>query len=227
MSIYPDETPEYREARNYLKQLETAARRANEELAAARRRLPPGGRVPQDYVFEEMVDGAVRKVRLSELFRDAKNTLGLYSWMFNDKMKQPCPMCSGMIDSWDGVVRHISQRMNLAIVADSPIQRLVRFARDRGWRNLRILSTAGSTYSRDYHGVTPDGSAIPNLNVFRRAADGSEIRHVWGVEELPMDAGQDPRNLDPLNPIFAFLDTTPEGRGDFYTKNVYRSAKSI
>jgi predicted dithiol-disulfide oxidoreductase (DUF899 family) len=65
---FPGESPEYREARNRLLAQEIEVRRAMESVAAARRRLPPGGVVPEDYVFQGLgADGAETDLRLSEL----------------------------------------------------------------------------------------------------------------------------------------------------------------
>ena len=50
--VFPGESAEYRAARNRLLEQEIELRRAMEAVAAARRQLPPGGAVPQDYVFE-------------------------------------------------------------------------------------------------------------------------------------------------------------------------------
>jgi predicted dithiol-disulfide oxidoreductase (DUF899 family) len=51
--------------------------------AAARRQLPPGGIVPQDYVFHgQRPDGGIAEVRLSELFAPDKDSLVIYSMMF-------------------------------------------------------------------------------------------------------------------------------------------------
>ena len=91
---FPNEDPKYREARNALLEAEMALRRNVEEVAALRRRLPLGGIVPEDYVFEEgsadLTDNqTVRKVRLSELFTPGKDTLLVYSYMFGPKMKEP------------------------------------------------------------------------------------------------------------------------------------------
>ena len=53
MSItFPGESPQYRAARDRLLEQEIEQRRAMEAVAHARRRLPPGGVVPQDYVFQ-------------------------------------------------------------------------------------------------------------------------------------------------------------------------------
>src|SRR2546423_14271141 len=77
---FPGESEEYRRERNRLLEAEVALRRAIEEVAAQRRRLPPGGVVPDDYEFEDAVDGA--SVRFSELFAAGKDTLVVYSFMF-------------------------------------------------------------------------------------------------------------------------------------------------
>jgi predicted dithiol-disulfide oxidoreductase (DUF899 family) len=80
---FPGESAEYRAARNRLLEQEIELRRATEAVAAARRGLPPGGIVPQDYVFHGRgPDGGVAEVRLSELFAPGRNSLVIYSMMF-------------------------------------------------------------------------------------------------------------------------------------------------
>ena len=69
---FPGESSSYRDARNQLLEAEVALRRNIEEVAALRRKLPLGGEVPEDYVFEEgaadLSDATTaRKTRLSEL----------------------------------------------------------------------------------------------------------------------------------------------------------------
>jgi predicted dithiol-disulfide oxidoreductase (DUF899 family) len=78
---FPGESGEYRLARNRLLEAEIELRRAIERVAAQRRALPPGGAVPDDYVFEQAADaGGV--VKFSELFAPGKDTLVIYSFMF-------------------------------------------------------------------------------------------------------------------------------------------------
>ena len=80
-ATYPGESAEYRAARDRLLEQELELRRAMEELAAARRALPPGGEVPEDYVFQGAgEDGSPTDVRLSELFAPGKDTLAIYSF---------------------------------------------------------------------------------------------------------------------------------------------------
>jgi predicted dithiol-disulfide oxidoreductase (DUF899 family) len=50
---FPGESAEYRQARNQLLNAETELRRNIEAVAAARRKLPLGGRIAQDYSFAE------------------------------------------------------------------------------------------------------------------------------------------------------------------------------
>jgi Bacterial protein of unknown function (DUF899) len=80
---FPGESAEYRAARNRLLDQEVELRRGMEAVADARRRLPPGGVVPEDYAFQAQgPDGGPAGVRLSELFAPGKNSLVIYSMMF-------------------------------------------------------------------------------------------------------------------------------------------------
>ena len=229
---FPGESAEYRAARNRLLEQEIELRRAMEAVAEARRQLPPGGAVPQDYVFQGRgPGGAPAAVRLSELFAPGQDSLVIYSMMFprasdDDSpgpatgqtallplAESPCPSCTAFIDQLDGAAEHVSQRVNLAVCAKAPIERVLTFAEERGWRRLRLLSSAGTTYNRDYLAETTDGEQQPMLNVFHR--DGNTIRHFWGSELFytPADPGQEPRHVGTLEPLWNLFDLTPEGRG--------------
>jgi predicted dithiol-disulfide oxidoreductase (DUF899 family) len=232
---FPGESAEYRAARAQLLEREIGLRREMEAVAAARRALPPGGAVPADYVFE----GADGAVRLSELFAPGKDSLAIYSFMFprdpTDErsgpttgetaelplIEGPCPSCTALIDQLDGLARHAEQHMNLAVIAKAPLQRILTFARERGWRRIRLLSSAGATYNRDYLAETPEGHQRPMLNVFHR--DGDVIRHFWGTELFyaPTDPGEDPRHVGTLEPLWNLFDLTREGRPDWDEQLTY------
>jgi predicted dithiol-disulfide oxidoreductase (DUF899 family) len=166
---FPGESAEYRAARNLLLDQEIELRRAMEAVAEARRRLPPGGVVPEDYLFQAQgPDGTPARVRLSELFAPGKNSLVIYSMMFPRAADDtspgppggqtallplaegPCPSCTALLDQLDGAAEHAGQQVNLAVAAKAPLGRLVTFAAERGWRRLRLLSSAGTMYNRDY-----------------------------------------------------------------------------
>ncbi|MBO9621293.1 MAG: DUF899 family protein [Sphingomonas sp.] len=233
---FPNESREYRAARNALLDAEIELRRRTEAVAAMRRALPPGGAVPQDYVFERIgADFRPGSVRLSELFGDFRTIL-IYSYMYGPERDSPCPGCTHLLDGLDGAARHVTKRAPLYVVARSPIARLAAWAHARGWNHLQLLSTAGNAYPVDYHGNTAGMPAAmraergyaegenhdePILNVFTR--DGDTIRHFWGSELVfaPEDPGQDHRGLDSIDPVWGLLDTVPEGRGDFFPKVNY------
>ena len=226
MSIsFPGESLEYRAARDRLLEQEAELRRVTEAVAAARRELPPGGIVPQDYVFQQAGPGGTpTEVRLSELFVGGLDTLVIYNFMFPRSLDDegPCPHCTSMLDALDGAAQHITQRVNFAVVAKAPLPRILAHAHQRGWRGLQLLSSAGTTYNRDYFGEDAQGAQMPMLNVFRR--EGEAIRHFWGSELLdaPTEPGQDPRHVDSIDPQWNLFDFTPEGRGtDWYPELNY------
>ena len=215
---FPGESASYRAARDRLLDAEIEMRRTIESVAAQRRSLPVGGPVPQDYVFEEIVGengtGIKRKVRMSELFAEGKDSLILYNFMYGPEVPRPCPSCTSILDSLDGESPHVTQRVNFVIVAKSPIERIRAWARERGWRNLRFLSSAGSTYNHDYQGENGKGEQMPALNVFVRR--NGKISHFYNTELMfaGSDPGQDPRHVDMIWPLWNLFDVTPEGRGE-------------
>jgi predicted dithiol-disulfide oxidoreductase (DUF899 family) len=232
MSIrFPNESAEYRSARDRLLAAELELRRSMEAVAAARRALPPGGEVPEDYVFEgRHADGSIGAIRLSNLFEPGRDSLAIYSFMFPRSPSDarpgpasgttsalplaegPCPSCTALLDQLDGAARHLTPRMNFVVVAKTSAERLLAFGQERGWHHLRLLSSADNRYNQDYFGEV-DGFQQPMLNVFHR--QGGAIRHFWGAELLfaPTDPGQEMRHMGTLEPLWNMLDLTPEGRG--------------
>jgi len=232
---YPNESAEYRAARNALLDDEIALRAQIEAVAAKRRALPPGGEVPQDYVFERIGKTIMpEKVTLSELF-GAHDTLILYSFMYGPERESPCPGCTHLLDGIDGAARHLGQRAAFHVVAKSPIARLAAWAHERGWEHMSLISTAGNSYDADYFGDTSKFSQgmraqhkVPIgenwdetiFNVFKK--EGGKIRHFWGSEMsfAPPAPGQHHRAGDMADPLWNLLDMTPEGRGETWFPKV-------
>jgi predicted dithiol-disulfide oxidoreductase (DUF899 family) len=212
---FPNESAEYRYARDALLAEEIELRRHIESVAAQRRALPPGGTVPKDYAFV----GENGPVSLSDLFGD-KQTLAVYSYMYGPQRAQPCPMCTSLMAAWDGEALDVERRIALVMVARSPIERLLAVKKERGWQHLRLYSDLDGEFTRDYVGA--DDADVPGFNVFTRR-DGS-IRHFWSGEMggSTADPGQDPRGAPDCMPLWTILDSTPEGRGsDWYPKLDY------
>ncbi|CAH2899467.1 MAG: Uncharacterized protein conserved in bacteria [uncultured Paraburkholderia sp.] len=216
---FPGESAEYRRARNDLLAEEIELRRHIERVAAQRRSLPPGGIVPEDYRFE----GESGPVSLSDMF-GRHDTLVTYNWMFGPRRERPCPMCTSLLSAYDGEMPDMLQRVAFAVIGRSPIEKLVAFAKERGWRHLQLYSSAGNTFNRDYAGEDPDGDDVPAFNVFTRS--GGTVRHFWAAEMGPWtaDPGQDPRGAPDVMPLWTVLDMTPGGRGsDWYPKLEYNT----
>ncbi len=217
---FPNESEEYREVRNKLLKAEIELRENIEKVAKLRRELPMGGKVKEDYVFDELVNGEVTRVKLTELFEFGKDTLIIYSFMYGPNMEKPCPACTSITDGYNGYVHHLKQRVNFAVVAKSPINRIMKFAKTRGWNKVHFLSSEKSTYNSDYFAETDEGSQMPMCNVFVKKEDG--IYHFWGSELLYSPSEGHPRHMDLMWPIWNFLDLTPEGRGtDWHPKLSY------
>lgn len=113
-------------------------------------------------------------------------------------------------------------RMNFAVVAKSPIERIMKFARSRDWRHLPLHSSSKNSYNADYHVETADGDQLPSATVFVRR-DG-RIHHFYSTELIHTrpDPGEDPRPVDLIWPLWNLFDMTPGGRGvGWYPKLKY------
>jgi predicted dithiol-disulfide oxidoreductase (DUF899 family) len=212
---FPNESAEYRKARNELLVEEIELRRHIERVAAQRRALPHGGVAPRDYEFVSETG----PIRFSSLFGD-KDTLMIYSMMYGPERKAPCPMCTSFLSSWNGAAVNLRERCAIAVTARSPIARLMEFKKQRGFTNLPFLSDISGDYTRTY--VNPDDADVPGFAVFTRRNE--KVVHYYSGEMGPAmaDPGQDPRGAPDFDPLWLMLDLTPEGRGtDWYPKLEY------
>lgn len=213
---WPDAGREYTIARDELRDAEHDLTRTIESVAAKRRALPQGSEVdnyefvegPQDIASADLP--AV--IRLDDLF-GRHSTVMLYNFMFDGSTQQPCPMCTSLIDGFEGAAADLSQRVGFAVVAPAPLAQLRAYGRSRGWRNVRLLSDPDGTYSRDSGGISASGELRSLMTVFTRR-DGS-IRHFYTSKKPPSSPGQDDRHLDLLWALWGSLDLTPEGRDDW------------
>ncbi len=213
---YPNDSVEYRQARTALLAEEIELRRHIERVAAQRRALPPGGEA-RGYEFK---DENGKTLAMADLF-GAHDTLVSYFWMYGPERKQACPMCTAFLGAIDTPARDILQRVAVAVIGRSPVERQLAFARERGWRNLKFYATVGDDFARDYRGLAPDGNEWPALDVWVKR-DG-KVLHFWGSElGGTADPGEDARGAPDPTPLWNILDLTPAGRGtDWYPKLGY------
>jgi len=226
---YPNESAEYRKAREALHKDEQDLIDKVKAVAQKRRMLPPGGRLKQDYVFQWASEGKVgQRVRFSELFGD-KPTLLLYSWMFGPSWDKPCPSCTSLMDGFDRTWYSVAQDAAFAAIAKAPAERISAWARERGWSQIPLLSGFESPFQADYRCQgESDDMQWPVMHVFTKR-DG-QIVHFWGTETMM-------NHVDTVWPYWNLFDFTPEGRPDRDTppqrfrseflENNYLDAKSI
>ena len=214
---YPGEDPKYRSARDELLAAEVDLRSQFERVAELRSKLPPGGLIKEDYVFEgvETAVGPKGPVKLSELFTRGKRSLFVQSFMFGPDWDSPCPSCTSIADTFNGYAHHIRERMDFVIVAKAPAEKLGQWARKRGWNNIRLLSSQNNEFNVDYFVQSPGKPAeqMPASHVFVKRDDG--IHHFWSTELFWVSRGGHPRHVDMLWPMWHVMDMTPEGRGDW------------
>jgi predicted dithiol-disulfide oxidoreductase (DUF899 family) len=67
--------------------------------------------------------------------------------------------------------RDVEQRIALAVIDRPPIERLLRFKKERGWRNLKLYSDLIGEFSRDYHAIAPEAETF-RRSTHSRASTG-------------------------------------------------------
>ena len=203
---YPNESRAYRAARDALLKDEAELVAKVKSVAARRRKLPAGGQLKEDYVFQWANDGKVgKKVKFSELFGD-KKTLLLYSFMYGPGWDKPCPSCTSLVDGFDRSWYQVTQNAAFAAIAKAPAQRINAWAKQRGWSQIALLSGADSPFQADYKCQgDSDDMQRPVMHVFRK--EGGKIYHFWATE-------LDSNHVDTVWPYWNLMDFTPEGRPD-------------
>ena len=203
---YPNETREYRDARDSLLQDEQELVAKVKSVAEKRRTLPLGGQLKEDYVFQWANDGKVGKsVKFSELFGD-KNTLLLYSFMFGPSWDNPCPSCTSLVDGFDRSWYQVSRDAAFVAIAKAPPERIDAWARQRGWSQIPLVSGFSSPFQADYKcQMDSDDMQLPVMHVFTKRE--GKIFHFWATELTG-------NHVDTVWPYWNLMDFTPEGRPD-------------
>lgn len=219
-----NESAEYVARREELRLAEIELMRQRERVAEMRRRLPAGA-VVENYVFQEgpadleAGDSPIATVRLSDLFSGPNRSVVIYHLMYGKRQTDPCPMCTMWIDGYNGVGRHIAQNVDFAIAAAADPPMLRQHARNRGWRNLRLLSCGTGTFKYDLRSEDAEGAQDSTISVFTRDPDGT-LRHSYSAHPWMADDVKE-RGIDLLTPVYNLLDLTPQGRDDWYAKLAY------
>ncbi len=219
---WPNESADYRAARNALLAEEIELRRQIQRVAEQRRALPPGGEAKADYRF---LDADGKEHSLADLF-GRHDTLFTYFWMYGPERERPCPMCTSFVGSLDVPAPEIEQRIAMAIIGRSPVARQQAVARERGWNHLKFYQIVGDDFARDYGGLDAEGDEGAIVTIWQRRGD--KVHLFWAAEGGfdTADPGFDPHLAPDPTPLWNILDWTPGGRGtDWYPSLEYGSAQ--
>jgi predicted dithiol-disulfide oxidoreductase (DUF899 family) len=167
---------------------EKALTRAQDRLAAARRRLPRY-QVEDRYLFETPQGPA----RLSDLF-DGRDQLIVYHHMLRPADPDPCPGCSMFADSVPHLAHLHARNTSLVMVSRAPLAEIEAFKARMGWTMPWVETRDG--FNADF-GVTGGFG----LNVFLR--EGGAIWRTYFTSG---------RGVEALGSVWSFLDLTPYGR---------------
>lgn len=192
---------EWEAARQDLEAKEKAATRANDALAAARRRLPRL-RIEKDYVLE----GPTGRATLEDLFEGRRQLL-LYHFMFGPNQSASCDGCSMFVDQI-GHLAHLHARdTSFALVSRAPLEKLEAYRRRMGW-GIPWYSAASCELNVDF-GLSPEE---PRPDEYQ---DGE----MFGLSAFLLDAGAvyrtyftTRRGVEALGSVWSLLDVTPLGR---------------
>ena len=151
--------------------LKQQLKEAHEEVQAARKRLVELRRQASagDFNDHELTAWNGEKVRLSALFGDKSDLLVAHN------MGTSCPYCTLWADGFNGVRAHLENRAAFVVVSPDPIEVQEPFARERGW-GFRMLSAAGTTFTREAGFEGDDGSPWPGFTTFRKNDAGGVER---------------------------------------------------
>jgi predicted dithiol-disulfide oxidoreductase (DUF899 family) len=224
-TLRKQQSPEYRVLRDELLAAETALKDQRERVAELRRRLGPGTKLETDYVFREGPadlsendPSAFFDTRLSSLFVDGKDDLVVDHLMFAPDAERGCPMCSMWADGLDAVAHHLSDKVNFVLVARTKLENLRAWGQQRGWRRLRLLSSADNDFNPDLGvEISPDRQ-LPAFSVFTRDANG-DVYHRYTTEGSLEERHH--RAMDLYSPVWNVFDLLPGGRGDWFPKHFY------
>lgn len=211
---FSNESAAYAKAREALLAEEIEVRRHLGRLAQQNRELPEGPELARggEGGGWKFIGPNGGEVGLADMF-GSHDTLVLYHWMFGPERNRPCPMCTNLLGPLAANAADLKQRVALAVVARSKVERMTAFGIERGWRELPYYQAVGDDFSIAIGGLDQEKRMeMPALMVLRKH-NGVVRLHWMGETTMEMaDPGEDPRGAVDLAPLWNILDLTPAGR---------------
>jgi len=220
---------EWLAARLALLEEEKELTHRSDEVARHRQALP-WVRLDKPYRFETEEGTA----SLAELFR-GRSQLLVYHFMFGPDYTAGCPVCSAIADGFNGSVVHLAHHdVMLWAISRAPLPKLQAYRQRMGW-SFPWASSGGSDFNLDFQARPGSASSRSNDTGATVAPPpgGTELAAMSGVDwatyarEAPgMSAfaledgvvyhtySAYERGLDPVWPMYQWLDRAPLGRNE-------------
>ena len=108
-------------------------------------------------------------VKLSELFADRDELMLIHN------MGQSCVYCTLWADGFNGVTKHLANRVPFALITPDDPTTATEFARSRGW-HMPIVCYAESGLAEQLGFRNEEGGYMPGFSTFRKNPDNSITR---------------------------------------------------
>ena len=175
-AVYANESKEYRDARDALLKDEQELVAKVKSVAEKRRKLPVGGQLKEDYVFQWANDGKVGRMSDSPSYLRTR-TLCCFT--------RSCSVRTGTIPvlpvpRWSmGSIAlgiPVTRALVFVAIAKAPADRIDAWAKRRGWSQIALVSGSNSTYQADYKCQgDSDDMQWPVMHVFKRQGEKFSI----------------------------------------------------
>lgn len=143
-------------------------------------------------------------VRLSDLFGGRADLLVIHN------MGRRCAYCTMWADGLNGLLPHLLSRTAVVLASPDAPEVQADLAQRRGWR-FRMVSTQGSSFTREVGFESADGSPWPGVSALHRARDGT-IRRTGASVFGPGDD---------FCPVWHLLDLLKDGPGGWEPRETY------
>ncbi len=125
-------------------------------------------------------------------------------------MGKSCSYCTLWADGLNGSAKHISNRINWALVSPDKPAVLKEFAESRNWQ-FEVYSCHDNSFKQDLGFIWANGTSAPGFSVFKKTGDGKVIHFAYDW----FGPG------DQFSPIWHFMNYFPNGNNNWSPKLVY------
>lgn len=150
-------------SREEIEQLEQQLSEIRDKLTEKRKGLM------REPIADYRLQTADGEVTLRELFGDKRDLIVIHN------MGRSCPYCTLWADGFNGVAHHIQDRAAFVVASPDDPRTQQEFARARGWK-FRMVSTRGSSFSRDLGYEKSNGDQWPGVSALHLNDDGDIVR---------------------------------------------------